>query len=93
LLGAGVNIKAVSSQPGHASAALTLSTCAHLLPGADQDAARRTDDLLSGSKRVANQSLSVYLWSSMDRRDPTNSKGIQSLMDDPIKLEIFTDYV
>jgi hypothetical protein len=29
----------------------------------------------------------------MDRRDPTNGKGIQELMDDPIKLEIFTDYV
>jgi integrase len=55
LLGAGVNIKAVSSRLGHASAALTLSTYAHLLPGADQDAAQRIDDLLSGSKRVANQ--------------------------------------
>jgi integrase len=56
LLGAGVNIKAVSSRLGHASAALTLSTYAHLLPGADQDAAQRIDDLLSGSKRVANRS-------------------------------------
>jgi integrase len=56
LLGAGVNIKAVSSRLGHASVALTLSTFAHLLPGADQDAAQRIDDLLSGSKRVANQS-------------------------------------
>jgi integrase len=56
LLGAGVNIKAVSSRLGHSSAALTLSTYAHLLPGADQDAAQRIDDLLSGSKRVANQS-------------------------------------
>ena len=55
LLGPGVNIKAVSSRLGHASAALTLSTYAHLLPGADQDAAQRIDDLLSGSKRVANQ--------------------------------------
>ena len=36
------------------SAALTLWTYADLLPGADQDAARRIDDLLSGSKRVAN---------------------------------------
>jgi integrase len=55
LLGAGVNIKAVSSRLGHSSAALTLSTYAHLLPGADQDAAQRIDDLLSGSKRVANK--------------------------------------
>jgi integrase len=55
LLGAGVNIKAISSRLGHASASLTLSTYAHLLPGADQDAAQRIDDLLSGSKRVAKQ--------------------------------------
>jgi integrase len=55
LLGPGVNIKAVSSRLGHASAALTLSTYAHLPPGADQDAAQRIDDLLSGSKRVASQ--------------------------------------
>jgi hypothetical protein len=34
---------------------MTLSTYAHLLPGADEDAAKRIDDLLSGSKRVANQ--------------------------------------
>jgi len=55
LLGAGVNIKAVASRLGHSSAALTLSTYAHVLPGADQDAAQRIDELLSGSKRVANQ--------------------------------------
>jgi integrase len=55
LLGAGVNIKAVSSRLAHSSAALTLSTYAHLLPGADQDAAQRIDELLSGGKRVANQ--------------------------------------
>jgi len=55
LLGSGASIKAVSSRLGHASAAMTLSTYAHLLPGADEDAAKRIDDLLSGSKRVANQ--------------------------------------
>ena len=55
LLDAGVNIKTVASRLGHGSTALTLSTYAHLLPGADQDAAQRIDDLLSGSKRVANQ--------------------------------------
>jgi integrase len=47
LLGAGVNIKAVSSRLGHASAALTLSIYAHLLPGADEDAAQRIDALLT----------------------------------------------
>jgi integrase len=55
LLDAGVNIKAISSRLGHASASLTLSTYAHLLPGADQDAAQCIDDLRSGSKRVANR--------------------------------------
>jgi hypothetical protein len=29
----------------------------------------------------------------MDRRKPKNSEGKQSVMDEPIKLEIFTDYV
>jgi hypothetical protein len=29
----------------------------------------------------------------MDRRNLKNSEGIRALMDDPIKLEIFTDYV
>ncbi|MBV8122427.1 MAG: tyrosine-type recombinase/integrase [Alphaproteobacteria bacterium] len=43
LLSAGVNIKAVSSRLGHISASLTLSTYAHLPPGADQDAAQRID--------------------------------------------------
>jgi integrase len=55
LLGSGASIKAVSSRLGHSNAALTLSTYAHLLPGADEDAARRIDDLLSGSKLVANR--------------------------------------
>ena len=39
--------------PTPSSASLSLSTYAHLLPGADQDAEQRIDDLLSGSKRVA----------------------------------------
>ena len=46
---------AVASRLGHSSAALTLSTYAHVLPGADHDAAQRIDNLLSGSKRVANE--------------------------------------
>jgi integrase len=55
LLGSGASIKAVSARLGHANASMTLSTYAHLLPGADEDAARRIDDLLSGSKLVANK--------------------------------------
>jgi hypothetical protein len=57
----GVNIKAVSSRLGHRSAALALSTYAHLLPAGDWDAAQRIDDLLSGSKRVANPARLAYL--------------------------------
>jgi integrase len=53
LLNAGVNIKAVSARLGHNSATMTLSTYAHLLPGADEDAADKIDALLSGSKAVA----------------------------------------
>jgi len=54
LLNSGASVKAVSSRLGHSSAALTLGIYAHVLPGADEGAARRIDDLLSGSKRVAN---------------------------------------
>jgi integrase len=50
LLGAGVNIKAVSSRLGHASEALTLSIYARSLRTRNQGAAQRIDDLLSGSK-------------------------------------------
>jgi integrase len=54
LLGSGASIKAVSARLGHATATMTLATYAHLLPGADEDAAQRLDDLLSSSKWVAN---------------------------------------
>jgi integrase len=37
LLSSGASIKAVSSRLGHTSATMTLSTYAHLLPGADED--------------------------------------------------------
>jgi integrase len=56
LLNGGASVKAVSCRLGHSSAALTLGIYAHVLPGADEDAARRIDELLSGSKRVANAS-------------------------------------
>jgi integrase len=51
----GASFDEVSSRLGHADTAMTLSVHAHLLPGADENAAQRIDDLLSGSKRVANQ--------------------------------------
>jgi integrase len=54
LLTGGASVKAVSARLGHASAAMTLSTYAHLLPGADEDAARRIDDAF-GSKMVAKR--------------------------------------
>ena len=55
LLGNGASVKTVSSRLGHASAAMTLSVYAHLLPGADEDAARRIDEMLSGSNPIANR--------------------------------------
>jgi integrase len=60
LLGNGASIKAVSSRLGHASATMTLSTYAHILPGADEDAAQRIDDLLSGSKSGLTGLCSVF---------------------------------
>jgi integrase len=52
LFASGASIKAISSRLGHASASLTLSIYAHVIPGADQDAANRIDAMLSG-KSVA----------------------------------------
>ena len=51
----GASVKAVSSRLGHASAAMTLSVYAHLLPGADEDAAERIDNMLTSSNPVANR--------------------------------------
>lgn len=46
LLKAGVDLKEISARLGHSRASFTLSTYVHLLPGQDQEAARRTDALL-----------------------------------------------
>jgi integrase len=60
LLGSGASVKAVSSRLGHASAVMTLSVYAHLLPGADEDAAQRIDKMLSGSGTPgSNEPISV----------------------------------
>lgn len=46
LLAAGVNLKVVTERVGHASPAFTLKTYAHLVPGQQEDAARRINDVL-----------------------------------------------
>jgi integrase len=46
LLAAGVPVLTVSRRLGHAKASQTLDTYAHLLPGADADAARAIEGLL-----------------------------------------------
>ena len=46
MLRAGVDLKAVQMRLGHARASFTLGTYAHLLPGQDEEAARRIDALL-----------------------------------------------
>ncbi|MFJ1511844.1 site-specific integrase [Cellulosimicrobium funkei] len=48
LLAAGVDIKIIQERLGHSSAAITLSTYAHLMPDAHQGAANRLQDLLAG---------------------------------------------
>ena len=45
LLKAGVDLKSVSARLGHAKSAFTLATYAHMLPGQDQEAARRIERL------------------------------------------------
>ena len=46
MLRAGVDLKEVQMRLGHARASFTLSTYAHLLPGQDEEAARRVDAVL-----------------------------------------------
>ena len=43
MLRAGVDLKSVSARLGHAKSGFTLTTYGHLLPGQDQEAARRID--------------------------------------------------
>jgi len=55
LLRAGVDIKTVSERLGHSRAGFTLNTYVHLLPGQDDEAARRINDALTGAIRtIAN---------------------------------------
>ncbi len=49
LLAAGVNLKVVTERVGHASPAFTLKTYAHLVPGMQEDAAKRIDAALRTS--------------------------------------------
>jgi hypothetical protein len=49
--------------------------------------------LLSGSKPVAKEPRLAYLWPLDGELNYDNRKEIQALMTEPIKLEIFTDYV
>jgi integrase len=46
LLAAGVHPKVVSERAGHASVSITLDVYSHLIPGMQEDAARRIDDAL-----------------------------------------------
>ena len=48
-LAAGVPVKTLSQRIGHADVGVTLSVYAHVLPGDDEDAARRADALLADS--------------------------------------------
>ena len=41
-------MKVLSQRLGHADGGVTLSIYAHVLPGDDEDAARRADELLDG---------------------------------------------
>ena len=47
LLGAGVDVKAVSERLGHASVAFTLDTYSHVTPGLQQAAAESFDKLVN----------------------------------------------
>ena len=46
LVAAGINVKVVDERAGHASAFVTLTTYAHVVPGMQQEAAERLDAAL-----------------------------------------------
>lgn len=46
---AGVNIKVISEQLGHASSVLTLDTYSHITPSMQQDGANRMEELMFGT--------------------------------------------
>lgn len=47
MLKGGVNVKVVSEMLGHADVALTLNVYSHVLPGMQEEAARKIDELLA----------------------------------------------
>ena len=49
MLQAGVNIKAISGQLGHASSVLTLDTYSHITPSMQEDGANRMEQLMFGT--------------------------------------------
>ena len=55
MLKAGVHPKIVSERLGHANIGITLDTYSHVLPGLQQAAAKRFDDMLEESISDANQ--------------------------------------
>ena len=48
-LAAGVPVKVLSQRVGHADVGVTLAVYTHVLPGDDEEAARRADALLGGA--------------------------------------------
>ena len=56
MLSGGVDIKTVSARLGHSRASFTLQQYCHLLPGTDQEAARRVDVVLRKAIEQTRQS-------------------------------------
>jgi len=46
MIAAGVNAKALSTFMGHANISITMDRYGHLMPGSEEEAAKRMDDYL-----------------------------------------------
>ncbi len=57
LIALGEHMKVISSRLGHSSIQITMDRYGHLLPGMDEAAARRLDNLLRGEEGPENQAL------------------------------------
>jgi len=83
MLQAGVHPKVVSERLGHSSIRITLDTYSHVLPGLQEAAAQRFDDLLTSrapgaedvGKMLADQPGTESGWPDLNRRPPEPHSG------------------
>jgi integrase len=77
MLKAGIHPKVVSERLGHGDIRMTIDTYSHVLPGLQEAAAQRFDELLEKdvSKPLADEKNQISGWSDLNRRPPEPHSG------------------